>query len=227
MKIIALICARGNSQGIRNKNLLKFKNTTLLGNSIKHALKSKYISRVVVSTDSYKIAKEAIKNKAEVPFMRPSRLATNRSPEIDTWRHAVKNLNKKKDIDYFVSVPTTSPLRKVLDINKCIEKAVRSKLDMVFTVTKSIKNPYFNIIKIKNKKIDLVSSPKNKIYRRQDAPKCYDLTTVCYTFKPDYIMNKKNLFSGKTGIVEIPKHRAADIDDAIDYKIVKYLSKLK
>ena len=57
MNIIALICARGNSKGIKNKNLLKFKNTTLIGNAIKQAFKSKFISRVVVSTDSRKIIK--------------------------------------------------------------------------------------------------------------------------------------------------------------------------
>ena len=93
MKIIALICARGNSRGVKNKNLLKFKNTTLLGNAIKQASRSRYVKRVFVSTDSEKIAKEAIKNKAEVPFIRPSKLAKDKSPEIETWRHAVKFLN--------------------------------------------------------------------------------------------------------------------------------------
>ena len=134
MKIIALICARGNSQGIRNKNLLKFKNTTLLGNAIKQARDSKYISKVIVSTDSHKIAKESIKNKAEVPFIRPAKLAKNNSPEIDTWKHAVKFLNKNKDIQLIVSIPTTSPLRKVSDIDNCIKHAIKKKSDIVFTV---------------------------------------------------------------------------------------------
>ena len=227
MKIIALICARGNSQGIRNKNLLKFKNTTLLGNAIKQARGSKYISKVIVSTDSHKIAKEAIKNKAEVPFIRPAKLAKNNSPEIDTWKHAVKFLNKNKDIQLIVSIPTTSPLRKVSDIDKCIKHAIKKKSDIVFTVANSIKNPYFNMIKIKNKKISLVCSMKNKIYRRQDAPKCFDLTTVCYAFRPNYILKKNNLFEGKTGFVTVPKIRAIDIDDITDYKVAKILAKIK
>ena len=111
MKIVALICARGNSRGIKNKNLLKFKNTTLLGNAIKQAFGSKYINRVIVSTDSNKIAREALKNKAEAPFVRPSKLAKDNSPEIQTWVHAIEFLNKDKSIDFIVSVPTTSPLR--------------------------------------------------------------------------------------------------------------------
>lgn len=217
MKIIGLICARGNSQGIKNKNLLKFKKTTLIGNSIKQALKSKYINRVIVSTDSAKIAKEAIKNKAEVPFIRPKKLSNNKSPEIKAWRHAISFLNKKNDIDFIVSVPTTSPLRKVSDIDDCVKKAIKNKLDIVFTVTSSGKNPYFNIVQLKNKKLTLACSTKKKVYRRQDAPKCYDLTTVCYVFKPNYVINNDNLFKGKVGMIEVPKKRAIDIDHIEDY----------
>jgi len=68
---------------------------------------------------------------------------------------------------------------------------------------------------------------KNKIYRRQDAPKCFDLTTVCYAFRPDYILKKNNLFEGKTSFVTVPKIRAIDIDDITDYKIAKILAKIK
>ena len=225
MKILALICARGNSRGIKNKNLLKFKNTTLLGNSIKQASRSRYVNRVIVSTDSNKISREAIKNKAEVPFIRPSKLAKNNSPEIETWRHAIKFLNKDNDIDFIVSIPTTSPLRLVSDIDNCIKRAIKKNLDMVFAVTEASKNPYFNIVELKNKKLSLVGSSKKNISRRQDAPQCYDLTTVCYVFKPQFIMKKRNLFKGKTGFVVIPKHRATDIDDKIDYKIAKFFSK--
>ena len=225
MKIVALICARGNSRGIKNKNLLKFKNTTLLGNSIKQASRSRYVNRVIVSTDSDKISREAIRNKAEVPFIRPSKLAKNNSPEIETWRHAIKFLNKDNDIDFIASIPTTSPLRLVSDIDNCIKRAIKKNLDMVFAVTEASRNPYFNIVELKNKKLSLVGSSKKNIFRRQDVPQCYDLTTVCYVFKPEFIMKKKNLFSGKTGFVVIPKHRATDIDDKIDYKIAKFFSK--
>ncbi len=227
MKIIALICARGNSRGIKDKNLLKFKKTTLLGNAIKQAFQSRYINQVIVSTDSKKIAKEAIKHKAKVPFLRPKKLATSFSPEIDTWRHAVKFLNKKKDIDLIISIPTTSPLRKVNDINNCIKLAIKKKLDMVFTISESTKNPYFNIVKMRKNKIRLVCEQKNKVHRRQDAPRCYDLTTVCYVFKPNYILKNNNLMKGKTGVINVPKIRSIDIDDKTDYKIAQLLSKIK
>jgi len=65
---------------------------------------------------------------------------------------------------------------------------------------------------------------KKKISRRQDAPECFDLTTVCYVFKPEFILKTKNIFKGKTGYVVIPKDRSLDIDDKIDYRIAKILS---
>ena len=62
------------------------------------------------------------------------------------------------------------------------------------------------------------------IKRRQDAPECFDLTTACYVFKPEYIIKTKNLFSGKIDFIEIPKERGIDIDDIFDYKLVKLIS---
>tara|TARA_B100000315_G_scaffold238203_1_gene255760 strand:+ start:2147 stop:2854 length:708 start_codon:yes stop_codon:yes gene_type:complete len=234
MNVVSFIFARGGSQGIKSKNLLKFKKTTLLGNSILQSKKSHYIKRIFVSTDNNKIAKEARKNNAEVPFIRPKYLSKANSPEIYAWRHAINFLNKKLNLypDYIVSVPTTCPLRKVSDIDKCINKAIKNKLDIVFATTPSSRNPYFNMLQERKGKLNIFSKTglawnfKNKkIYRRQDAPKCFDLSTACYVFKPKYIQKTLDLFSGKVGFVLIPRTRAIDIDDSFDYKIVSFLAK--
>jgi N-acylneuraminate cytidylyltransferase len=234
MNVVSFIFARGGSRGIKSKNLLKFKKTTLLGNSILQSKKSRYIKRIFVSTDSNKIAKEAIKNNAEVPFIRPKYLAKANSPEIYAWRHAINFLNKKLNLypDYIVSVPTTCPLRMVSDIDKCINKAIKNKLDIVFATTPSSRNPYFNMLQERKGKLNIFSKTglawnfKNKkIYRRQDAPKCFDLSTACYVFKPKYIQKTLDLFSGKAGFVLIPKERSIDIDDKLDYKMVNLLAK--
>lgn len=225
MNIVAFIFARGGSKGLKNKNLLKFRNKSLLGNAILHAKKSKLIKKIFVSTDSLKIKKEAIKYKAIVPFLRPKKLASDKSPEIDSWKHAVNFLNQKLNIypDYIVSIPATSPLRNVADINKCITKAVNKKLDLVIAITESQKNPYFNMLELKNNKFKMIKNITN-FYRRQDAPKFFDITTVCYVFKTKYIKKTNDILSGKIGYVEIPRERAIDIDNYLDYKIAKFLS---
>jgi CMP-N-acetylneuraminic acid synthetase len=227
LNIVPFIFARGNSKGIKNKNLLRFNNTTLLGNAILQARKIKHAKNIFVSTDSIKIKKEALKYKAQVPFIRPKHLSTDTSPEICAWRHAVDFLNNKLNIfpDFIVSVPTTSPLRRISDINKCLSLAIKNKLDIVFAITNSHKNPYFNMLIEKKGKLKIAIKKNKKISRRQDAPKSFDLTTVCYVFKPEYIKSNFNLFSGKVGYVHIPKQRAVDIDDKWDYRTAISLNK--
>jgi len=225
MIVLGAVFARANSKGIKNKNLLPFKNKTLVGHAVNQAYKSKFIKKVYISSDSKKIINEAKKYKAIEPFKRPKSLSSDTAPHLYIWRHFVKYLKKKKiNADYIVDIPTTSPLRNVNDINKCIKLASEKKLDMVFTIAKSHRNPYFNMLEKKGKKLKLIKNSNKKIRTRQDAPKCYDLTTVCYVFKPNYIMKTKDVLSGNVGFIDIPKERAIDIDDKIDYKIASILS---
>ena len=91
--------------------------------------------------------------------------------------------------------------------------------------SRACESSIFNMLEKKGTKFRIVKTIGKKISRRQDAPKCFDLTTVCYVFKPEYILKTKNLLSGKVGFVEIPKERAIDIDDKIDYKVVSILAK--
>ncbi len=234
--IISFVFARGGSVGLKNKNLLKFKNISLLRNSIEQSNKSKYIKKTYLSTDSKKIIKDGKKSNVEVPFIRPKYLAKPNSPEIYSWRHAVNFLDKKLNIkpDYIVSIPTTCPLRKVSDIDKCIEKAIKNNFDIVFAITPSTRNPYFNLLEEKRGKLNILSKTglswnfkKKTFYRRQDTPNCFDLTTACYVFKPSYIKKTLDLFSGKVGFEKIPRDRSIDIDGPFDYKLVKFLSKKK
>jgi hypothetical protein len=158
--------------------------------------------------------------------MRPKKLSRDNTPEILVWRHAINYLKNKLNIkpDYIISLPTTSPLRKISDINQCIKKTIKNNLDMLFTVTQSSRNPYFNMIKKNKGQISLVCNKKNKKYfRRQDAPTCYDLCTVCYIFKPSYVKNNFNLYSGNIDIFEVSKETSIDIDNKFDYKLVKFL----
>jgi len=80
------------------------------------------------------------------------------------------------------------------------------------------------MVHLKKNKLKIISDGKKKYFTRQQAPKCYDLTTVCYVFKPNYILKNVNLFSGNVGFVTIPSERAIDIDTKLDYKIACYLS---
>ena len=128
-KILGIILARGGSKGIKDKNIVKFGNKPLIKWTFDAAKKSKKISKLVLSTDSKKIASIA-KNKIEVPFLRPKKFAGDKSKSIDAIEHAINFFKKQKVFfDYIVLLEPTSPLRTTDDINKSIDLIIRNKAD--------------------------------------------------------------------------------------------------
>ena len=113
--IVAVIFARGGSKGVMRKNIRPLAGKPLIAYAIEVARASRWIDQVVVSTDDPEIAAVAQHYGAEVPFMRPSELARDDSPEWLAWRHAIRTLGagQGRAIDVFVCVPATSPLRAV------------------------------------------------------------------------------------------------------------------
>lgn len=222
--IICLICAREGSIGIKNKNIILFHQKPLIEWTFKIAKQIKQFKKIYISTDSKKIIKIAKKNKIEVPFIRPKYLAQSYSKEIEVWRHALKYLKKIDQYpDILVVMSVTSPLRKKNQIIYSINKFIRDKADALITVKESQNNPYFNMVKLNKKGFAKVVIDKKKIYRRQQAPKVYSMSTICYVTNPNYILKSKNLFDGKVSVAKFDKTSSIDIDDNFDLKIAKML----
>ena len=227
MKYIALICARGGSKGLPGKNIRPLNGTPLIGWSIKIAKEIERVSRVIVSTDSKEIAKIALEYGAEVPFMRPENLALDNSPEWSVWRHAINYLENQQSekIDALVVLPVTAPLRTIRDVNKCIDLFEKGGTDSVITVSESNRNPYFNMTSNDSKGYSsLVIQSDKGITRRQDAPEVFDMATVAYVVDTNFIKDFNGIFEGRVKNVVIPRERAVDIDNMIDFKIAECLS---
>ena len=226
MKVVALICARGGSKGLPGKNIRLLAGKPLITWAIDQARAVKRISRVIVSTDSEEIAAVARKAGADVPFLRPAELAQDKSPEWLVWRHALTHL-KETDGDYpdaLVVIPATAPLRSVEDLERCLDEYEKGESDMVITVTDANRSPYFNMVKVlPDGAVGLVIPPEGSITRRQDAPVVYDMTTVAYVARPEFVMTRNDTFEGRVRHVHIPMERALDIDTALDFKIAECL----
>lgn len=230
MSVVAFIFARGGSKGLPGKNIRLLNGKPLIGWSIEHALNVKRIDRVIVSTDSAEIAKVAKQYGAEVPFIRPAELATDNSPEWLAWRHALNYLIETKGSlpDVMVSVPSTSPLRQLIDIENCLDEYEKGCADVVITVTKAHRSPYFNMVKSnQDGSVGLVNPPESNIARRQDTPIVYDMTTVCYVLNPKFVMSHDSIFSGIVRAVEVPAESAIDIDTLLDFQFAEYLINIK
>ena len=224
--VLGAIFARGGSKGIPRKNIKMLNGKPLLAYAVEATKAVKGIDAVIVSTDDEEIAAVARQYGAEVPFMRPSHLAADDAPEILSWQHAVQEYGKLRErpVDVLVSVPATAPLRRPADVALCLETLLSSNADAVVTVTDAERNPYFNMVKLDDKGYaSIVIPPAETISGRQSAPKVYDMTTVAYAVRADFLRRGKRLFEGKVRTVHVPRERALDIDTPLDFELAEFL----
>jgi len=223
MKVYAFIFARGGSKGLPGKNILKIQGIPLLGHSINVANSIKEIQGCFVSTDSTEIA-EVARNYGATVINRPDNLSSDDSPEWLSWQHAVNWVRSNiGDFDKFINLPTTAPLRSSEDVKKCLN-TLDDETDMVLTMSNSYRSPWFNMVyKDSNENLSLIIKKENDPIRRQDAPLSYDLTTVAYVTRPDFILSNSSIWDGKTKGVIIPPERAIDIDTKLDFRIARFL----
>jgi N-acylneuraminate cytidylyltransferase len=230
MKFVAFIFARGGSKGLPGKNIRPLDGKPLIAWSIEHALAVKRIERVIVSTDSEEIAAVAREYGAEVPFIRPAELARDDSPEWLAWRHALNFLREIMGAlpEVMVSVPATAPLRLALDIENCLDEYEKGDADMVITVTDAHRSPYFNMVKTNaDGTVGLVIPPQSAIARRQDSPVVYDMATVAYVARTEFVMTHNATFDGRVKAVHVPPERAIDIDTLLDFQMAECLLNIR
>ncbi len=222
MKSYAFVFARGGSKGLPRKNIKRLAGKPLLCYSIDVALAAPSINKVFVSTDDLEIAAVA-EDAGAIVIKRPQELATDQTPEWLAWRHAIEwAATKFGRFDNFVSLPATSPLRSVSDVEAAIHKLLKEAADVCIAVTPANRSPYFNMVKYNQTGyVELLNKPEGEVSRRQDAPVVFDVTTVVYVSRPDFILNNYGLFSGTVAAIEVPKSRAVDIDDIYDFQLAE------
>ena len=226
MTVVGMIFARGGSKGIPNKNLQLVAGKSLITRAIETAQSVSALDRLIISTDSQEIADVALGAGAEVPFLRPTHLSGDLSAEWLAWQHALEFL---KDTggefpDTMVSIPTTSPLRVAADIESCINLYRDGGWDAVVTVTPAQRSPYFNMVRLApdGQASIALDSPAGFV-RRQDSPQLYDMCTVAYVVRTEFILQNDSLWAGRVGAVEIPQERALDIDTPFDLRLAELI----
>ena len=227
LKVIAVIPARGGSKVLHNKNIIDLCGKPLIAYTIEAALKSKYIDRVIVSTDSEKITIAAKKFGAEVPFVRPDYLATDKAHTLPVIEHAVKFIEKQSyNADFVVTLQPTSPLRKIEQIDEAIELMHKSKLDSVVSVKPADYPPYW-VVKVKNSRIIPFINDGTDYFKkeRQQLPKTHQINGAIYVTKKDVLYEKKVVISKNCGAIIMDNKTSLDIDTELDLKYAEFLLK--
>lgn len=213
MNVAALIPARGGSKGIPNKNRKIFKGKTLIERTIKQAIDSDYIKRVIVLTDDLEIAEISKKAGAEIPFIRPDYLATDKSPIIETVIYTLEMLPELSDI---ILLQPTSPLRRVSDINNIIELRNIHKRHSAVSVCEISEYPEW-MFRVQNNYMTNLLPQAKLSKRRQDLEKFYILNGALYLSTRKHIFENLNFISKETLPYLMEKKFSVDIDDEIDW----------
>lgn len=229
MIIVCVISARGGSSGLPNKNIKKFCGKPLIFWSIQQAKKVSKVYDVYVSTDSAVIKRHALEAGAKVPFLRSKKISQKFTPKFEVWKDAIKKIEKilKKKVDIFVDLDCTNPLRLSEDIENSINLLKKNfkRCDAVISVSKSRKNPYFNMMEKKKGYFNLSKKLKKWPAARQLAPKVYDQVASIYCLKRNFILKKKNIYDGKLIGYELDPLKSFDIDSQLDFEIIEFLFK--
>lgn len=149
---LAIIPARAGSKGIQNKNIARLAGEPLIVHTVRAARASRYIKRVMVSTDSEEIADIARSAGAEIPYLRPSHLAQDDSHLADVMEHLLLHVERteKAEIETVVCLLPTNPLRTTVDIDGAIETFHRVKADNLGSISIAPSHPQACVVKTDN-----------------------------------------------------------------------------
>lgn len=223
-KILAIIPARGGSKGIKLKNLVKINKKSLIQITAETLKKTKFIDRIILSSDHKKIISESIKNGIDAPFTRPKSISSDTTGDTPVILHAIKYLKSKGErFDIILLIQVTSPLRKPKHITSCITKLIDMKIDSVFTVSKiSEKYHPFKQFKINRSKVSYFDKKGPKIIRRQELGETFIRNGICYAFTEECIVKQRNKIGKKSSYILINEN-FANIDNKSDLKQLLHL----
>ena len=227
-KVLCVVPARKGSKGLKNKNIKKINKIPLIAWTILTAKKSKLIDEIVVSTDSLKISKIAERYGANVPFIRPKKLATDKASSFSVLKHAIDFFNKKGIyFEYVLMLEPTSPLRSVKDVDFCIRKIKSKNIETLVSVTRAVEQHPIFLYSINKKNIlKPYLKEKQKLYiRRQDVDPIYYLEGSIYISKISTLMKKKTWYHKKTQAFKIDKWKSLEIDDINDFRLAEFYLK--
>ena len=219
-RILAVIPARGGSKGIPHKNIIDLCGKPLIAYTIEAAINSKYIDYVMVSTDDDEIANIALKYGAQVPFMRPTELASDTAKTIDAILHCISSLkNIGKIFSDLILLQPTEPLRNNKDVDSAIESYYTYNRQPLVSVSEVDDHPILIRSIKENRLMPLLNV--SSTCRRQDMPNYYRVNGCIYINPVEYL-DENTSFNDNIIPYVMEKSHSVDIDDLSDMALAEY-----
>ena len=220
LSVLGVIPARGGSKGIPRKNIKSLGGKPLIQWTIDAAKHSKYLNRVVVSTEDPEIARIASELGADVPFVRPSNLASDETPGLATVLHALEQL---PEYEWIMLLQPTSPLRVTEDIDCVFELCHASGAPAAVSVSDVSVHPYWTYKIGSEGRMESFIANRPDIFRRQDLPPAYCLNGAVYLARTDWLIEQGSFISAETLGYVMPPERSIDLDSPLDWEWLEFL----
>ncbi len=218
--VLALVPARGGSKGIPDKNIRPLAGRTLLEYAGRVAAESGVIDRIVLSTDSDRIAEEGRRVGLEVPFMRPRDLAGDDTPMLPVIEHAVDFLASNGwEPEIVVLLQPTSPLRTAAHIQAAIRELRESGADSVVTVLELPRHlsPDY-VMRVEGGRLVPFLPDGMRVTRRQDARVAFVRDGTVYAFWRRTLRNTGSIYGDVCRPLIIPADESITIDSPEDWR---------
>lgn len=212
--VLAIVPARGGSKGLPGKNILAVGGKPLLKWTVDAARQSRYIDRLVLSSDDDAIIEVARACGCEVPFRRAPELSGDRASSIDVVLDALERL---PGYDVVLLLQPTSPLRSGADIDGVLELMEHSAAPACVSVRPAEEHPYWTFRRGGQAQLEhYAPPPANQSARRQDLPEAWCLNGAVYAAHVDWFLRHRSFLSANTAGYPMPAERSLDIDTAAD-----------
>lgn len=235
MNILFTICGRAGSKGFKNKNLKAMNGVPLVYYTLA-AIKGlisrypKYKAVVALNTDSEDLIKIVEKQKIipDIIFIkRKCELAGDDVAKVEVIKDTYLELRGCNTFDVIIDLDITSPMRRIKDIENIIKIYTENfEDDLVFSVVKSRRNPYFNMVERKEnggyRKVCI-----SRFTTRQQAPECFELNASIYAYRPSFLESAitKTILEYNCGISLMQDYLVLDIDSEEDFAMMSLLHK--
>ncbi|TWC68374.1 cytidylyltransferase domain-containing protein [Herbaspirillum sp. SJZ099] len=225
-KVLALIPARSGSKGLPGKNIRLLHGKPLLTWPIGTARASRYVDRVILSTDSVEFAEVGKKAGAEVPFLRPAELASDTAPSIGFILHAIDALKAAGDCyDYLVLLEPTSPLTEAHDVDSALETLENNRqyADAIVSVAELASTHPAFAVRLDNNKLmsPYVAKSFGQLPRRQDIEPLFSLDGSLYISSIEALRHEHGFCHKRTMSHIMPRYKSHEIDDLVDFVCIE------
>jgi len=229
--VVGVILARGGSKGLPGKNLARLGGRPLIAHTILAARGARTLDRVILTTDSPEIAAVGRRYGAEVPFLRPARLARDTAHTPPVIEHAVRHLERREGyrVDIVVTLQPTSPFRHPEDIDRGVRMlAGNPRLDSVISVKETAVPPYWVFRPRRGRLYPFVEDGTDYFLKeRQQLPLTVQPNGALYVTRRGLLARRGILVSafggGKTGYVLMDALTSVDIDGPMDLVMANLL----